>query len=174
MLAAMGKSKKAFYDPGTAQRFSDKDNWQNPLQGATTLWSFGDNLGNPPQGFHITGYLFTFSGSLSCLIKTNQNKTLQLEPIIGGPAGMGAPNVSDRVLTACATISDSTSDHQGTAVGTYNFTKVGGGFYLPHLSPHLKGSMPTGGTVGFKDGHAQWRKFKDMDERAASGKGFWW
>jgi hypothetical protein len=39
----------------------------------------------------------------------------------------------------------------------------------------LKGNIPSGSTVGFKDGHVQWRKFVDMDERATgSSVGFWY
>jgi hypothetical protein len=51
---------------------------------------------------------------------------------------------------------------------------VGGWFYLPGLSPHLNGVFPSGGNVGFKDGHVDWRKFDDMLQQAASGQSFWW
>ena len=44
----------------------------------------------------------------------------------------------------------------------------------PHLSPHLKGGIPQGGMVGYKDGHVSWRKFKDMIPRTTSGSVFWW
>ena len=45
---------------------------------------------------------------------------------------------------------------------------------LSGMSSHLNGSRPAGGNVGFKDGHAQWRSFKSMSERADSAPGFWW
>jgi hypothetical protein len=43
-----------------------------------------------------------------------------------------------------------------------------------NLSPHLKGNIPSGGHVGFKDGHAEWRKFPGMTPRTTSGAVFWW
>jgi prepilin-type N-terminal cleavage/methylation domain-containing protein len=86
MLATMGKSKKAFYDPGTSPRFSDLQNWQDVSAAGRNLWDFGDNAWPPSaatDGFHITGYIFTFAGSNSKLISTNQNKTLGNDGIIG-------------------------------------------------------------------------------------------
>ncbi|HEX7568951.1 MAG TPA: prepilin-type N-terminal cleavage/methylation domain-containing protein [Verrucomicrobiae bacterium] len=177
LLTSMSKSKKAFYDPGTAPKFTDKENWQDLGPGGNdtsrNLWDFGGT------GFHITGYTFTFAGSNSKLVSTNQNKTLNNDPLIGAPAGMSPQSVSDRVLVACAIISNSNGDQQGPNVRTYNFSDVPGGFYKNHTSPHVKKGVPTGGTVGFKDGHVQWRKFKDMQERVAPTipnacpKGFW-
>ena len=183
MLATMSKSKRAFFDPGTSPRFTDLQNWQDVSNSGRNLWDFGDNNW-PPQnatgGFHITGYLFTFAGPLSRLNQTNQNVTLHDEPIhheptqTALPAGITAQSVSDRVLVACATISGSSSDQQGAAVASYNWTDVAGGFYLHHLSPHMSsGHVPEGCSVGFKDGHVQWRKFKDMQERASTADGFW-
>ena len=56
-----------------------------------------------------------------------------------------------------------------------SYTQVKGGFYIPHLSPHLKaGRFPSGGNVGFKDGHVVWRKFDEMDQRCNGGESFWW
>jgi len=57
---------------------------------------------------------------------------------------------------------------------TYSYTEVDGGFYKPHISPHLKGKFPDGGNIGFKDGHVIWRKFDLMDQRATTGQSFWW
>jgi prepilin-type N-terminal cleavage/methylation domain-containing protein len=180
MLSTMSKSKKAFYDPGTSPTFSDLENWQDVSAQFRNLWDYGNNTWPPASatdGFHITGYTFTFAGTHSVLVSTNQNKTMGSEPLIGTfPAGMGPQSVSDRVLLSCAIISGSSSDHQGNAVNTYNFSKIIGGFYKPHLSPHLKNGVPLGGSTGFKDGHAQWRKFKEMDQRVDPTKspiGFW-
>lgn len=182
MLSTMSKSKKSFYDPGTSPRFGDLENWQDTTQPGRNLWDFGDNQWPPTLatgGFHITGYLFTFAGSLSRLNQTNQNLTLHNEPIYHAstqgalPAGIVPQSVSDRVLVACATISGSSSDQQGPTVNTYNWTQIVGGFYKPHLSPHMKGSVPEGCSVGFKDGHVQWRKFQDMQQRAYTATGFW-
>jgi prepilin-type N-terminal cleavage/methylation domain-containing protein len=186
MLSSMSKSKKAFYDPGTSPRFTDKENFLDqtiaPNGNPANLWDFGDSPWPPASatgGFHITGYLFTFAGPLSKLNQTNQNVTLHDEAIHHEPAqgalppGIAPQSVSDRVLLACATISGSAGDQQGPSVGTYNWTQIVGGFYKNHLSPHMKGSIPDGGSVGFKDGHVQWRKFQDMQQRAYTATGFW-
>jgi prepilin-type N-terminal cleavage/methylation domain-containing protein len=184
MLSTMSKSKKAFYDPGTSPRFTDTENFLAPGLAANgnpaNLWDYG---AYPPatanHGFHITGYLYTFAGSLSILNQTNQNVTMHDEPIHHEPAqpalpaGITAQSVADRVLVACPTISNNFTDQQGTSVGIYNWTDVVGGFYKHHLSPHMGGKVPQGCSVGFKDGHVQWRKFPDMQQRSISDAGFW-
>ena len=185
MLTTMGKSKKAFFDPGTSPKFTDKENWQDLGPSGTdksqNLWDFGDNqYPNPSGGFHISGYTFTFAGPLSKLNQTNQNVSLSNEPIhheaaqAALPAGITPQSVSDRVLVSCAVISGAYTDVQGTTASSYNWTQVAGSFYKPHTSPHMKsGNVPEGCSVGFKDGHVQWRKFQDMQERAYIQKGFW-
>ncbi len=192
MLAFMGKSKKAFYDPNTAPAYGDKENWQDqtvaPNGNPANLWDFGDypqnSFNNASGGFHITGYTFTFAGPLSVLNQTNQNITLHDEPIYHSltqgalPPGIAPQSVSDRVLLSCAVISTSSGD-QPTGTGTQRnfgnikFSGITGGYYKPHVSPHLKNGLPQGCTVGFKDGHAQWRKLQDMQQRAATATGFW-
>ena len=54
------------------------------------------------------------------------------------------------------------------------YTDIVGGFYKDHTSAHLKGVVPRGGNVGFKDGHVQWRDFADMQEVTVAGPPFWW
>jgi prepilin-type N-terminal cleavage/methylation domain-containing protein len=171
-------TKKTFYCPGTGPRFTDSDNWQNLSAPGMNLWDFGDNTW-PPQsatdGYHIAGYIFALAGSHSVLIITNQNATMLPETLKGATV-MPAPAASERVLLADANISGSASDNQAgfSAGAKYNFTDVGGGFYKHHVSPHLNGAIPAGGNVAFKDGHVAWRKFEQMDQREASGVGFWW
>jgi len=48
------------------------------------------------------------------------------------------------------------------------------GVPIPHISPHLKGKLPDGGYIAYKDGHVQWRRFIEMSQRAIGGSGFWW
>jgi prepilin-type N-terminal cleavage/methylation domain-containing protein len=181
MLSAIGNNKKAFYCPGTQPRFTDWENFEDTTAPQRNLWDFGDNIANPPSGFHITGYIFAFSGAQCLVIASNQNTPLQPErqlrfvnPKIYYPNIVPA---ADRVLLADATI----CTPQGVPYAqryTYpgiSYTQVKGGFYIPHLSPHLKaGRFPSGGNVGFKDGHAVWRKFDDMDQRCNGGESFWW
>jgi prepilin-type N-terminal cleavage/methylation domain-containing protein len=172
MLKTAGGQKKVFYDPGTASRFGDGPDFADTGAGRN-LWDLED------PNIHITGYLFAFSGTESILSPTNQNSTLQMEKfptstLPGSPTISSGPP-SERVLTACATISvrESGSDADRNNPAS-SFTDVPGSFYIHHLSPHLEGNLPRGGNVGFKDGHTEWRKFELMHERAASGQDFWW
>jgi prepilin-type N-terminal cleavage/methylation domain-containing protein len=182
MLATMGKSKKAFYCPANAPDFTDKENWQDtataPNGQSANLWDFGHfPVASAVGGFHITGYCFTFAGSLSKLNQTNQNLTLHDEPIYHAstqgalPAGILPQSVSDRVLVACAMISSSSAD---SVVANSTWKGIGGGFYKTHTAPHLgNGGKPEGCMVGFKDGHAQWRPVKEIQQRAYTQTGFW-
>ncbi len=149
-------SFKKFYCPGTGVRFSDQDN--------ANLWNYA------PGGLHVPGYVTTFPGTT--IGSTNLNASLTPQRI----AGLPAPAAATRVLLADGTISgNSTDNHAGFMAGSkYNFTQVSGGYSVPHLSPHLNGLVPAGGNVAMLDGHVQWRKFLDMDQRATIGSGFWW
>jgi prepilin-type N-terminal cleavage/methylation domain-containing protein len=178
LLLSAGMTKKAFFCPGTAPKFTDKENWATPGTGSgTCLWNF-DSGGT----FHIIGYALTLPGvpygvalsdpsNIGYVDPTNQNTTLQSEPTKLITGTINYP-VSERVLLADATLQD---------VGTLSFSVVPGGFQqagqpYPHTSPHMstKGGKPAGSNVGFKDGHAMWRKFADMKIRTKSGQNFWW
>jgi prepilin-type N-terminal cleavage/methylation domain-containing protein/prepilin-type processing-associated H-X9-DG protein len=153
-------SFKKLYCPGTAIRFTEQDN--------ANLWNFG------MPTMHVPGYLTTFPGT--AIMATNINATLTPQRIVSGTTVLPAPSAAQRVLVADATISDSSTDTQaGYATGAnYNFITVYGGYSVPHLSPHLNGLIPAGCNVAMLDGHVQWRKFSDMDQRATSNRGFWW
>ena len=188
MLQSVGGSKKVFYDPGTASRFGDLENFGDPTfdtyNDAKNLWDFGVNRPGP---FHEGGYVFAFSGSQSRIVASAQNTTMQPEKTPSPVNPLFAPvyvNVSDRELFADATIctpivpNTPVSDRYNT--GKYpglTYTKVGGGayeFYLPLTSPHLNGAFPSGGNIGFKDGHVAWRKFDDMRQQSTAPTCFWW
>ena len=178
VMLSSGMTKRAFYDPGAAPRFTDKENWAGPgtmtTGASSTLWDFD---GATP-GFHIIGYALAFAGSKSLLNATNQNKTLQSEPTTM-PGGSVLYPVSDRVLVADAILSDTGNMTATGPAANNNYASVAGGFQVNnviynHTSPHLKNGMPTGGSEGFKDGHVVWQKFTAMSPRTQSGKVFWW
>ena len=171
LLDYVGGSKKLFYDPGTASRFTDALNWANPTNPPVDLW---DLL---PGDRHTAGYVFAFHGTLSILKPSAQNTIMQVETT-PNPTNTFFPalriNVSDRELFACATLCE-----QPNAIvanrATYNYTDVSGDIRFPHhMAAHLKGTIPAGGNVGFKDGHVTWRKFENMTPVAITGPSFWW
>jgi prepilin-type N-terminal cleavage/methylation domain-containing protein len=177
LLLNSGLLKKSFYCPSTAPKFTDAQNWSNAGMGAnSTLWNFGVTA-NPPAttDFHVAGYAFAFSGKVCTLDPTNQNKSLQPENITLKNGTSQLVPVTDRVLVADCILSNDPT--QTTA--NNNFSIIDGGFtqngvVYPHESAHLKGLLPAGGDIGFKDGHAEWRKFNGMTTRTISGKNFWW
>ncbi len=180
VMLSSGVTKKTFYCPGTKSRFDDKVNWNTPGIGNNTcLWNFGVTANPPlPTDFHIVGYLLAFSGPNSLLATTNQNKTLQPESISFPALGKTITvSVSDRVLFADTTLSEFANSPYASVAN--NFTAVSGGFTqngvtYPHLSPHLQGQIPSGGNLGFKDSHVEWRKFQFMSPRSSTGAVFWW
>jgi prepilin-type N-terminal cleavage/methylation domain-containing protein len=184
MLSA-GLTKKTLYDPGTEPKFTDLENWSGLGTGpSSTLWNY-----NAAGAFHIVGYALAINemdpnnpnNNLGQLNPTNQNKTILAESITLGGQSVVIP-VADRVLLADAIISVNTQ-LPGYANPGNNYSAVPGGFMqngavYPHTSPHIIGAMPSGGSVGYKDGHAIWHKFNDavnpMVVRSTGGINFWW
>lgn len=171
LLDYVSGNKKVFYDPGTASRFSDEQYWASPANPPVDYWDL------IPGDRHTTGYVFAFSGSLSLLKTSAQNKTILAEsspnPISPFLPPVTVP-VSERELFACGTLCQ-----QANAISaqrnTYNYVKIPGDSRFPdNVSAHLKGAYPDGGNVGFKDAHVVWRKFADMNPVALAGPSFWW
>jgi prepilin-type N-terminal cleavage/methylation domain-containing protein len=176
MLSAMGNQKKVFYCPSTAPKFTDWQNFQEPGNG-NTLWNFNPD---PSTGLRIIGYVLALSGSQCKLYPTNQNTKLDNQQLtIGGMTFQTGPP-TDRVLTADVIISESPTT-PGPAHPENNFTSIDGGFQqngqaYPHLSAHLRGTLPQGHNVGFEDGHVQWHKFDNLVIPRTGGfrPCFWW
>lgn len=183
-----GMTPKTMFCPGTAPRFTDAINWQNPGMGPnSTLYNFGVTA-NPPNAtdFHILGYAMAFSGPRSILDTTNQNTTLQPESITLPNGTTVLVPVAQRVLVADCTLSTGNA-MPGSVHPENNYSSIDGGFtqkgaVYPHLSAHFnnspgmndKTSVPIGGYEGFKDGHAEWYRFQLMTPRSAAGSVFWW
>jgi prepilin-type N-terminal cleavage/methylation domain-containing protein len=182
LMLKSGLTKKTFFCPSTAPKFTDLQNWLGTDgQGAGSLWNYGVTFCTP---FNIVGYAFAFSGNASKLVLTNQNATLQAESVQDFPTTGTSTHygTSDRVLLADVVIS---SGNDTTGGGGYqhpnnSYTSVGGGFAwggvnpYTHLSAHLEGNnIPSGGFVGYKDGHVEWQLFQYEIPRS-SAPYFWW
>jgi prepilin-type N-terminal cleavage/methylation domain-containing protein len=167
VLLANGPRTNTFYCISTQPRFGDKQNFLDPAP--DSLWNYNST-------FHITGYVFAFWGADSKLFATDQNRRMGSEAI-QFTGGNFVPPQSDRVLVADVIISDSDVE-TGSGRNGNNYDNVHGSFYLNHLSAHLNKKLPTGGNLGFKDGHVQWRNFAQMHNRvgdtSSGGKYFWW
>jgi prepilin-type N-terminal cleavage/methylation domain-containing protein len=175
-MLASGCQKKTFYCPSTAPKFTDLQDFTE--QGAgNNLWDF--NM-DPNSGFHVMGYVVALSGSLSMLDVTNQNRTLGAESVKFPGGQMVTVQPVDRVLTADVIVSTARG-LPGAAHPENNYTSVDGGFKqngvtYPHLSAHLRGAVPAGGHLGYKDGHVQWRKFtaEAVPRTGNNSPYFWW
>jgi len=183
-----GIKKKTFFCPSTAPEYDDNVNFLNPRP--NSLWYFeqGGDEGQPgysAAGVNLVGYAVTFPGKHGTdffLFPSNVNTTVQSEPVEVSPGVTATVPSSERVVFADNIISQSNSDNRaGYLAGRqYKFYDImGGAFYKHHLSSHLNAhgltGVPEGGHVTFKDGHTQWRKFRDMDQRATgSSWGWWW
>jgi prepilin-type N-terminal cleavage/methylation domain-containing protein len=183
IMLGSGLTKKSFYDPGTAPRFDDALNWSGPGTGNTsTFWNFAVSTPPSTSDFHIIGYALAFGGPASELDPTNQNFTLQAEAVTLGGMSILVP-VSDRVVMADAIISNNANTpgyaNPGNNYFTVNIGYHPNGLMNQGISPHIKGIMPTGGNVGYKDGHAVWHNFNDAgNPMVLRNKGgtlnFWW
>jgi prepilin-type N-terminal cleavage/methylation domain-containing protein len=185
-MLSSGMTKKSFFCPSTAPRYTDQQNFANtsPQYGHnSSLWNYevSGNPANPLTDFHIIGYALALSGPSSKIETTNQNKTLQQETVLVGAQRISFP-ASERVLAADVIISTGNSTPGNKFPGN-NYTQIGGGGFqqngvtYPHLSAHLKGTMPIGAMTGYKDGHVDWRKFDDRFTYRTVGNGicwFWW
>ena len=180
MAAAMlqnGITKKTFYCPSTNQKvgntpaYDDNLNFLNPR--GSSLWSFvntpnSTDAGWNPNGINLVGYAMSFAAAN--LDPTNVNKTMLAESVtIGGKSVLIGP--ADRVLMGDNIFSSNGKFYDMT--GGFN---AGAGYPnpTPHQSSHLKKGLPEGGHNGYKDGHVQWVKFKDMVVRTSSGWQFYW
>jgi prepilin-type N-terminal cleavage/methylation domain-containing protein len=168
-MIASGLLKKNLYCPGTRIRFSDRDNFDNTAAGQS-LWYYA------PNSFHVLGYVVPMKNTPS-LIVSDGNSMITPEGIVSGGVSF-TPPPTDRVLMADATIS-LPGQYTYAQRYTYNYVSVPGGFApggvtKPHITPHLKGSVPSGGNLGMKDGHVVWRKFDDMQCHVTANPGFWW
>ena len=181
VFARYGAMGKVFYDPGFPEQMAL---FPTP----------------PPRGgggFIVTGYAYTFNGcdalgtlpaALSAPYSTNINLKYTPQPIAYGPLVMAAPRQTDRPLLACATISmpaPNITQNSGAANPslryTYVYSGIISGSFRPEKSPHLNGTVPDGGNVGYLDGHVAWEKFDVMLPRSdpKGGKNgtcptFWW
>ena len=171
-------------DPGTEPKFGPVD-WfgqvpYGPVPGGTpSLWIFYDAPypwpnARPGQGFRVQGYAQTFvkTASYSGQFVTNTNEKLgeSSTPSAFDIPGVPVGPLAKRPLVACATLNSGGESDNYTTMLTYNWTSVAGGYVKPHLSAHLQNkTIPEGANIGMIDGHVEWRPFKQMINRTASG-----
>ena len=179
-VISSGVTKKVFYCPSTATAigktpaYDDNLNFANtPISLHHSLWFFTQTAdqgqtGWNANGINLIGYALSFPGIT--LEPTNVNTRVGSELISDSlnhsvPAFLDHP--SDRVLMADNIMNGGTL----TAPKYYDFS---GSFWKSHQSSHLKNGVPEGGNEGYKDGHVQWVKFRNMLPRTYTGWIYYW
>ncbi len=200
VLIAYGTKPQTWYDPGTGPKFGPVD-WfgkvpYGPVPGGEpSLWTFDapypDPTATPGSGFRVIGYAQTFFGTAlysgAFVTNTNQKITATVTPSASGlPGGLPIGNLSNRPLTACATLNGPGPNGSGpygdsdvyATFATYNWIDVDGGYAFAgatkgHISAHLGSSrVPAGGNILMLDGHVEWRPFGMMVNRTSSSPYF--
>jgi len=165
-MKTAGVTRDLLYDPGF------------PDQNIDLAWYY-----NTTGAYHVTGYAYAWWDSPHLQI-TNQNfsslPTKVVDPSRPGNAGnFGIPPSTDRVLTACCSLTGD-GNNVPAAKQTYNWMNVTGGLMVNgnkfvHRSAHMNKNLPSGANEGMLDGHVEWKKFDYFLPRTTAGiPEFWW
>jgi prepilin-type N-terminal cleavage/methylation domain-containing protein/prepilin-type processing-associated H-X9-DG protein len=193
-LIAAGTTPKTWYDPGTSPKFTEVDwfgtiPYGNVPGGTPSLWTFDapypDPGAVPGSGFRVQGYAQTFYGTAAYsgpyVTNTNQKLTETSTPgYFTAEGGVPVGPLSDRPLTACATLNSTGNSDVYTTMVTYDWNNVDGGYTYNgqpkgHISAHMRdASIPDGANVGMIDGHVKWRPFNQLIVRTSSGPYFYY
>jgi prepilin-type N-terminal cleavage/methylation domain-containing protein len=193
-LLSYGTTPLTWYDPGTEPKFGPVD-WFGTVPygpvpgGGPSLWTFGAPYPDPGatagSGFRVQGYSQTFYGTpaYSGVFATNTNQKLTATSTPGyfnqqGGVPMGP--LSQRPLTACATLNNTGNSDVFATMQTYNWINVDGGYTYGgapkgHISAHIRSKgIPEGANIGMLDSHVEWRPFNKMLNRTSSGPYFYY
>jgi prepilin-type N-terminal cleavage/methylation domain-containing protein len=172
MLSAGGAPYKVWFDPGTAQYYTDSDYlsfWTNKAVMYDSESQALRHVGYTLTLTGISGYTEDDGAAFSCA--TNVNQKLTAASITYNKKNLLIVP-SARVLDACLTITGPNDASANLAVKErYPWTD------LPHsmdpdvpgekplTSSHLLRRLPPGGNLGMIDGHVEWRRFQDFIPR---------
>lgn len=113
----------------------------NPDQNADGLWNYNNT-------WRVTGYWFTLRRLVGNMV------------VPGGKFLTGKLYVESLVMSQPAS-TELSADATLSVNGVFDF--IQGGFAVPHKSPNTDNfGAPTGGNIGFLDGHVAWRPFSEM------------
>ncbi len=157
-----GGRRSILYCPGFSKQNNDE------------LWSFttgntNEIAGDSDPGYRVIGYAVAFQGS-GRVAATNITESFNPKAwkLAGGVEY--EPGPSARVVVADATLSNGENMVDRTR---NRYTGIDGG-WRGHQAAHLDGKLPAGGNLLMLDGHAEWRKFRQMVVRTTGTPAFWW
>ena len=157
-MTTYGVKRESFYCTSVSDQNQDGE------------WNYGLLHGYP---FYVTGYAFATMGA----------NNLSATPV---NAAYVVPKTSSRIVQNGVQIAPTETmfiadpNLSNLVGGQTNFMNITGGALdasgspIPYNAPHRKGNKPLGGNVGAVDGHVEFRAFRDMMVRNASGTPMWW
>jgi prepilin-type N-terminal cleavage/methylation domain-containing protein len=162
-MSAAGVTRDLLYDPGF------------PDQNLNQAWNYST--------YHVTGYAYAWWLTPSLQV-TNQNFSSVPTKVVdtsrpGNSGNFGIPPSTDRVLTACCSLTKM-GDSDPNSKETYAWTGVTGGLMVngqlfQHRTAHMNKNLPSGANEGMLDGHVEWKQFRYFLPRTVSTiPTFWW
>jgi prepilin-type N-terminal cleavage/methylation domain-containing protein/prepilin-type processing-associated H-X9-DG protein len=124
------------------------------------LTYYNEDLAIDTDGAYGLGRGWEPEGKHTWLYKTTHysNGKGELGPPVRNPSAV--PFVTDQIFTDDDDTDYRECDFSGTMLGG-----MGDIFLIPDVSNHLEGTKVRGGNIGFLDGHVEWRKIEDMQQR---------
>ena len=163
-LSQQGSQRHILFCPS----FSDHD--------SDFLWGGTNGVDNPMgylgMGYRSTGYANTFPGGEAGF---HGVQPANINTNVIPPVSLSSP--ADRVMLADATITPN-GKYTESLKFTYSYVQVKAPDGTLYNSPHVYGSLATGGNLCLCDGHVEWRLLRDLHWRSnlvtASMPCFWW
>lgn len=167
-----GMKKEMFYCPSNDNMVKNMMRfWAQGPENGMAEWD-GRYLTGPEGAYSVVGYLFIMDSengdrAREQLIRNEEKKTGNSKKWL---RTLNQKNSASSELVVDSTVSEEKS---GTKHG-HEFeiipTRKG-----HNSTSHLKNNEePTGGNIGFLDGHVEWRHFNLMENRYGSRIIFWW
>jgi|SwirhisoilCB2_FD_contig_123_16279_length_1857_multi_3_in_1_out_0_2 prepilin-type N-terminal cleavage/methylation domain-containing protein len=169
-MSTAGLTRDLLYDPA----FPEQNN--NPA------WNYAGG------SVHVTGYAYAWWRTPSLQV-TNQNFSSVPSKVIdpnrpGNSGNFGIPPSTDRVLTACCSLTDP-GNKDASAKQAYKWINITGGLTINgvlfnHRTSHMNKNLPSGANEGMLDGHVEWKKFDYFQPRTVDQVNgvnipvFWW
>jgi prepilin-type N-terminal cleavage/methylation domain-containing protein/prepilin-type processing-associated H-X9-DG protein len=166
-----GATKETFYCPSDLSKKGDMAIVWQYTQDPRPYTATSDSVTEPQAGrdnyYRVTSYFW--------MMDTKQGRTVQP---VGTPQKRWVKNLNDKQPALAELMTDATLSTTGDPA-TASFVEVRGGLYgrwqLFDRTNHIsRGKNPDGGNIMFLDGHLEWRRFSDMEDRYVVPPHHWW
>ena len=176
-----GTTKHTFYCPSTKKWDRGGDNalywqWSQAYTSGSKDYYGPEPTTDRENEYRVTGYFWMMEfvnetegwygrgwepeGKHTWLFKTTNysNGEGELGPPVRNPSAI--PMITDQIFTDDDDTDYRECDFSGSMLGG-----LGTIFNIPDVTNHAEGTKVRGGNIGFLDGHVEWRKIEDMQQR---------